>query len=192
VTVVTGYLGEMVESAVRGAGYPITVEFRHQARPDGTARAVALARDRLDGLPFFFGWGDIFVDPTNYAEVIDGAEGFDGTLAVNAVDDPWAGAAVEVASDRSVTRIVEKPPKGASRSRYNNAGFGVLPSSIWSDIDALDASQRGEYELPQAIAAFVARGGRLRAVPVTGPWWDIGTPADLAAARRYHRERPPA
>jgi NDP-sugar pyrophosphorylase family protein len=190
VTVITGYLGEMVESAVRAAGYPIAVEFRHQARPDGTARAVALARDRLDGGPFFFGWGDILVDAVNYAAVVEAAAELDGSLAVNEVDDPWAGAAVEVGGDGVVTRIVEKPPKGTSRTRYNNAGFGVLPPAIWSDIDALQISERGEYELPRAIAAFVERGGRLRAVPVMGQWWDIGTPEDLADARLHHQQRP--
>jgi NDP-sugar pyrophosphorylase family protein len=33
------------------------------------------------------------------------------------------------------------------------------------------------------VAALVDAGARLRAVPVAGAWWDIGTPDDLAAAR---------
>jgi dTDP-glucose pyrophosphorylase len=74
-------------------------------------------------------------------------------------------------------------------TNYNNAGFGVLPAQIWAEIDALAVSERGEYELPRAIAALVTSGARLRAVPVMGTWWDIGTPEDLDAARRSW-ERP--
>jgi NDP-sugar pyrophosphorylase family protein len=184
VIVITGYLGEMVRSGVDAAGLALHVEYRHQAVPDGTARGLALARDRLGEDPFFFAWGDILVDVGNYPAVIGAAEGCDGSLAVNVVDDPWAGAAVEVGDAGFVTRLVEKPPRGTSRTKYNNAGFGVLPAQIWSDIDALTVSERGEYELPRAVAALVTRGARLRAVPVSGTWWDIGTPEDLAAARR--------
>jgi NDP-sugar pyrophosphorylase family protein len=37
--------------------------------------------------------------------------------------------------------------------------------------------------LPQAIAALVEGGAVLRAVPIDGPWFDIGTPESLEAAR---------
>jgi NDP-sugar pyrophosphorylase family protein len=184
VVVITGYLGEMVRTTVDAAGLPLHVDYRHQAVPDGTARGVALARDQLADDPFVFAWGDILVDAGNYPAVVAAAEGCDGSLAVNVVDDPWAGAAVDVDEAGYVTGLVEKPPRGTSRTNYNNAGFGVLPAQIWSDIDALTVSERGEFELPRAIAALVARGGRLRAVPVIGTWWDIGTPDDLDDARR--------
>ncbi|HZB41812.1 MAG TPA: nucleotidyltransferase family protein [Ilumatobacter sp.] len=183
VTVITGYLAEMVESAVRGERYPVEIEFRRQMVFNGTAAAVALARDRLADSPFFFAWGDILVDDTNYASVIDAAGDGDGSLAVNAVDDPWAGAAVEIDATGFVTRIVEKPPPGTSRTPYNNSGFGVLPYEIWTHVDSLQTSPRGELELPRAIASLVEAGARLRAFTVTGPWWDIGTPDDLTAAR---------
>ena len=39
------------------------------------------------------------------------------------------------------------------------------------------------FALPAAVAAFVAAGGRMRAVPIEGPWLDAGTPESLAAAR---------
>jgi dTDP-glucose pyrophosphorylase len=184
--VVTGYRAEMVEAAVGRRRGPLHVEFRRQPQLEGTAPALALARDLLGGEPFLFAWGDILVDPENYAEVVRGAAGADGALAVNEVDDPWAGAAVDVDVEGFVARIVEKPPRGTSTTRFNNAGIGVLPPAIWHHVDELEPSSRGEYELPRAVAALVAAGARLRAVPVRGPWWDIGTPDDLAAARRYH------
>jgi dTDP-glucose pyrophosphorylase len=185
IAVITGYRGETVERAVRESGLPIRFEFRHQAELDGTARAVALARDVLGDGPFCFAWGDILVDRENYAAVVTAAAGADGSLAVNEVDDPWAGAAVDVDATGFVTRIVEKPPRGTSTTRFNNAGLGVLPPSVWRHIDEMQPSPRGEYELPQVMASLVGAGARLRAVPVAGAWWDIGTADDLAAARAH-------
>jgi NDP-sugar pyrophosphorylase family protein len=192
VTVITGYLSDMVEAAVADAGYPIEISFRHQTVTNGTASAVSLARDRLAGAPFFFGWGDILVERANYRAVMDQAAAADGALAVNEVDDPWAGAAVDVDADGFVTRIVEKPPRGTSRTRYNNAGFGVVPPEIWAHVESLPLSERGEYEFPRAIAGLVDAGAKLRAVPVVGRWWDIGTPDDLAAARAAYETAPDA
>ena len=48
--------------------------------------------------------------------------------------------------------------------------------------DRVEASPRGEYELPQAVATMIAEERIVRAHPVQGFWSDLGTPADLAAA----------
>jgi dTDP-glucose pyrophosphorylase len=181
--VITGYRGDLVERSVRGWELAIRVEFRRQTQLDGTARAVALARDLLGDAPFCFAWADILIDPDNYAAVVSAAAGSDGALAVNEVEDPWAGAAVEVDAAGFVTRIVEKPPRGTSTTRWNNAGLGVLPATVWRHIDELSLSARGEYELPRAVAALVSAGARLRSVPVVGAWADVGTPDDLATVR---------
>jgi len=190
VTIVTGHFAELLEAEVgNGAGSGLAVRYVRQERLGGTARALALARDWLGEDRFFFGWGDILVQPANYRNLIRAARLADAAIAVNEVDDPWAGAAVYIDADGLVTRIVEKPPKGTSTTRWNNAGFGVLGAAIWPEIDRLEPSLRGEYELPRAIAALAESGVRVRAVPVEGPWFDIGTPEDLERARAAYRRR---
>jgi dTDP-glucose pyrophosphorylase len=184
--IVTGYLGDAIEAALGdGERLGLALEYCHQDRADGTARALLLAEPLLGGAPFAVSWGDILVAPSFYTELLAAfaRRPCDVQLAVNPVDDPWRGAAVYVDDDWNVTRIEEKPPRGTSQTGWNNAGVLMLTPLALDYARRLAPSPRGEYELPQAIAAMVRDGRRVRAVPVRGPWSDVGTPDDLAAAQ---------
>lgn len=188
--IVTGHFGELIEAELgNGSAVGVDIEYVRQEQLEGTARALALGREFAGEERFFFGWGDILVRPENYRAVIRRARLADAVIAVNEVDDPWAGGAVYVDAEMRVTRMVEKPAKGTSTTRWNNAGFGVLGPEIWQLIDELEPSERGEYELPQAIGALIASGARVVASAVEGPWFDIGTREQLDAARREFTSR---
>ena len=185
--IVTGYLGEHIEAHLGdGARLGVRIAYRRQARPDGTARALLLARDAVGEQPFVVSWGDVIVDPDNYAALLAEFRRVpcDVLLTLNATDDPWRGAAVYVDDAWRVTQLVEKPPRGSSRTPWNNAGVFVATAALWSYAERLELSARGEYELPQAIAAMVAGGCVVRALPLRGAWSDLGTPEDLVAAER--------
>ncbi|MFN7974246.1 MAG: sugar phosphate nucleotidyltransferase [Acidobacteriota bacterium] len=167
------------ELAPSGVG----ITFLRQDPLDGTAHALLLARGFAREEPFILGWGDILVEPRTYRALAAAARDGSEVLAVNEVDDPHAGAAVYASDDGRVTRIVEKPARGTSDTRWNNAGLCVLGPGAWPFVDAVVPSPRGEYELASAIEAYVASGAVVRAMPVLGSWFDVGTPEDLARAR---------
>jgi NDP-sugar pyrophosphorylase family protein len=185
VAVITGYRADHLEDAVWGmAG--LSIEFIRQSEPRGTGAALLLAQEFTQGQRFFFGWADILVEPGNYRAVLESSDWADVVLAVNYLDDPSAGAAVSVDDEFRVERIVEKPPPGTAESHWNNAGFGVMGPVIWDHLDRVEPSPRGEIELTDALTAAIDDGAKVVAVPVQGPWFDIGTVEALEAAREHY------
>jgi NDP-sugar pyrophosphorylase family protein len=187
--VITGYLGEQIESRL-GDGVRFgfdEIVYRRQTRIDGTARALLLAAADVDDECFLLSWGDILVAPTFYAGFVDRFEASPcaAQLAVNEVDDPWQGAAVYVDADWRVERVDEKPPRGTATTGWNNAGIVALSPVIFDYARRLEPSERGEFELPQAIARMVADGLNVRAYPIRGFWSDVGTAGDLRRAREF-------
>ena len=108
---------------------------RRQEVRDGTARAALLAQDFVGADSFLLTYGDILVAPEAYQGIAARLADYEAVLAVKHVDDPWRGAAVYTEGDR-VTRIVEKPPRGASTTPWNSAGFYVFRPSIFAHLAA--------------------------------------------------------
>jgi len=185
--IVVGYLADVIEGELgSGAHLGLEIIYRRQERADGTARALLLAEPLIEGEAFGVSWGDILVPQAFCPELVDvfRLRRCAAQLAVNEVDDPWAGAAVYVDEEWRVLRVEEKPARGTSTTRWNNAGLLMLTPAVFDYARRLAPSPRGEYELPQAIAKMIEDGRDVRAYPLHGFWSDLGTPEDLALAEQ--------
>ena len=187
--VVTGYLSEQIEQWAKtysreNPGIKITTV--RQRELNGTGGAMLAAQQHLVGKArFVFGWGDILMDRANYPRFIHHArvDAYDLMLAVNRVRDPFRGAAVYVDNHMIVEWLDEKPAAGTAKTEWNNAGLFATGPMIFDYVAKLEASARGEIELPGAIAKMIADELVVRAVDVRGFWSDVGTPEDLEKAR---------
>jgi NDP-sugar pyrophosphorylase family protein len=184
--IVTGYRAESIEDHFRD--YPFPLHFLRQAPIDGTATAALLARQFVGRDDFLLTFGDILADPPCYREILDRLRrepAAGAILGVRDVDDPYQGAAVYVCEGGKVTRIVEKPPRGESTTRWNSAGIYAVRASLFEELERVPRSSRGEYELTSAISQLIEGGKLLRIFPIEGQWRDIGRPEDLEAVRDF-------
>jgi dTDP-glucose pyrophosphorylase len=182
--VIVGYRPEMIREYFRdGDDVGVRLSYFTQEVQDGTGRAAESARAFLVDGPFFFAFGDILTDPAEYERM---AEDFptkptDLLLAVRRVEDPYRFGVVSIDGD-AILRIAEKPAPGTAESNWVNAGIFITMPSLFDYTDRLEPSERGEYEIPDAIRMMIADGRTVRAFKLGSSWRDVGTPHDLAAA----------
>ena len=181
--IITGFGGQKIEKHFKSSKYDI--QFAVQEPVNGTASAALLARGFAGSDPFLLSFGDILCDWSEYArmiEVFQKKPAAEAIVAVKEVDDPWQGAAVYEVGGR-ITRIVEKPPKGSSVTRWNSAGFYLFKPGLFTYLDKVQPSPRGEYELTSAVEMMLSHRSELYISAVAGGWRDVGRPEDLDDAR---------
>ncbi len=190
--VVTGYFANIIEDHFGdGSNFGMKITYVRQEVQDGTGSALLLTEPVLKDEPhFFMTYGDIITSPENYPRFIRAYEErpCDAQLALSWVDDPWRGAAVYLDGDR-VIDIVEKPPKGTSKSNWNNAGLYVFRNMIYDYLKKIDLSPRGEYELTDAIKLMIKDGRDVRGVKLSGYWGDMATPEDIERMTKILEEQ---
>jgi dTDP-glucose pyrophosphorylase len=182
--IIVGCMSDTIRSYF-GSGDDVGVRLTYfvQEVQDGTGRAAEPACGFLADGPFFFSFGDILTEPAEYVRM---AKSFRETptdllLAVRRVQDPYRFGVVSIDGD-TIEKIVEKPAPGTAESNWVNAGIFVTTPSLFDYTKKLAPSERGEYEIPDAIRMMIADGRTVRAFKLSATWRDVGTPEDLAAA----------
>jgi NDP-sugar pyrophosphorylase family protein len=181
VFLVVGYRREMVEAHFRDWRLPI--EFHVQQVLNGTGGAARLARGFAGCEPFLLTFGDILCEPPAYIRCMQVLQEHPRTaavLGVRDVDDPWQGAAVYEHNGR-VTRVIEKPARGTSTTRWNSAGLYAMRPVVFPYLERLAPSPRNEYELTSIFEMMLQEGVEVRISPIEGRWRDVGRPEDLEA-----------
>lgn len=176
--VITGYKAEAVEAFCGdGSRWGMVLSYYRQNEMSGTGSATRLARAFVADQPFVLTYGDILLDPYEYAAVarLFFETSAVGASALNRLTDVSVGSAVFLDGSR-ITRMIEKPPPGTAASNFNNAGVYIFQPTIFDAIDATPKSARGEYELTEAVQTLIAGGKLIVGRPIDGVQYDIGTP----------------
>ena len=190
--VVVGYKKQAIidhyEDEFRGV--PIT--YAHQREQKGLAHALLSVEEYIDG-DFMLMLGDNIFE-ANLGDVVDAhrRDGYDAAFLVEEV--PWEAASrygvCATNDDGEITDVVEKPDDPPSNLVMT--GFYTVTPAILDACHLVQPSDRGEYELSDAIELLVRSGRTIDATTMEGWRTDIGYPADRDAAEQRLRRTAPS
>jgi len=167
---ITGHLKERVEDFVRRST-DIPAVFIEQKVQDGTAGAVALARDHIDEPVLIIFVDTIFDADLSLTKTTDA----DGIIWVKEVEDYQRFGVVVTDSDGNMTKIVEKPKtpisKRANIGLYYIRNWKLLMEGI--DHVLKSPKNQGEYFLTDAFQYMIEKGAKIKVIDVEG-WFDAG------------------
>ncbi len=181
--VVIGYLGGLIEDRFgeRYRGTPIT--YVEQPERLGLADAVRRAEPTLKG-PFIQLNGDnLLTNGVGRVRRTHRERDADATILVERVSRERAKrGGVVVEEDGRPRTLVEKPDDPPSRLAVT--GCFAFSERIFRAIEAIDPSDRGEYELPDAIGWLLENGDSVETVRLGGERVNVNTVADVDRAER--------
>jgi glucose-1-phosphate thymidylyltransferase len=185
VVYITGHLKDKVEEYARKK-FPFDAVFIEQKVQDGTAGAVALAREYIDQ-PVFI----IFVDTIFDADLsVVKRTDADGIIWVKTVEDYQRFGVVVSDNDGNMTMIVEKPTTPVSK----RANIGLYYIKNWKllfegiDWTLKQPKNKGEYYLTDAFQYMIDHGAKIKVIDVEG-WYDAGETGTLLETNRTMLEK---
>lgn len=166
-------VGDFVRLLGDGSEFGLSIlYYAHQAKADGIAGALRLARRFVAEDPFIVMLGDNITD-RSIRPFVDkfAAAPDDARVILKKVDHPERFGVAEVQGGK-IVRIVEKPKERIGDLAVT--GIYMYPSDVFEIIAGLKPSARGEFEVTDINNAYLERG-RLRHDVFDGLWTDAGT-----------------
>jgi len=185
VVYITGHLKDKVEEYARKK-YPFDAVFIEQKVQDGTAGAVALARQHIDQPVFIIFVDTIFDADLSVVKTTDA----DGIIWVKTVEDYQRFGVVVSDADGNMTKIVEKPKTPISK----RANIGLYYIRNWKllfegiDWTLKQPKNKGEYYLTDAFQYMIDHGAKIKVIDVEG-WYDAGETGTLLETNRTMLEK---
>ncbi|ASA24864.1 sugar phosphate nucleotidyltransferase [Paenibacillus donghaensis] len=187
--VVSPSQGEIQETIGDGARWNASLTFLLQKEAKGLADAVRSAQSFVADSPFVLMLGDNLYEG-DLEPLIRSLEADNSTASIllQQVKEPRQFG-VAVIEEGRIVSLEEKPryPK----SNLAIVGVYALTAAIWSAIEKLTPSERGEYELTDAIQMLISEGKRVAYSVTTTPFFDIGTHERWLEANRYQMDHDP-
>ena len=167
-----------------GENFGVKISYIYQDKPKGISHAIKLCKEFVGNDRFVVYLGDNIlrkglIDYKNNFE----SSSNDAMILLCKVDDPSRFGIAEIDSEsKKIKKIIEKP----SEPKSDLAVIGVyfLTPKIFSIIDKLKPSARGELEITEALQLLMEENNSLQYETVTGWWKDTGTPEDILHANQ--------
>jgi len=177
IVLVVGYEADSIRTHFGTEWDGLEIVYVEQPSQEGTADALRVAADHLEGEQFAVLNGDGLYDPQSLRAIYDSGP----AVGAYRVDEPSQYGVLELSEDGSrVTGVIEKPEDPPSN--LVNTGAYVFPkvAKDWLDVEA---SERGERELTDVLERACQE---VSVAPVEmDQWLDVGRPWDLLAANEW-------
>ena len=162
------------------------LEYGYQKGAGGIAEALGLTRWFIGSDPVVVILGDnILEKPIKGAVDRFRQQGGGARVLLKRVPDPGRFGVAEVDASGRVISIEEKPKQ--PKSDLAVIGVYMYDNSVFSVVDGLKRSARGELEITDVNNAYRAQG-KLHAEEIEGWWTDAGTFESLHHANRLVRD----
>jgi mannose-1-phosphate guanylyltransferase/phosphomannomutase len=165
-----------------GRAFGLTIAYRVEEQPLGTAGAVKAAEAWIDGEPFLVVSGDGLTDLD--LEMLCRQHRQSGailSLGLTRVGDRSAYGVVELNDEGRVSRFLEKPGPGEAFSRLVNTGIYCMEPEVLCHVPERGSSDWSRDVFPR----FLAQGLPLFGQELEGYWCDVG---NVTAYRRAQRD----
>ena len=173
IVLVVGYCSDAVRSYFGdGSSLGLKIEYALQDKQLGTGHALMAARDLADD-SFLVLNGDVLPDEPSLRALASRGP----AVSAIRVEDPRRYGVFSSHQGR-LTSVVEK--SNSPPSNLANAGIYHFGAGIFDALRAMPLSERGEYELTDALNLLAARESI--AVVEISSWMEIGRPWDILAA----------
>jgi len=174
---------QIMEYVGDGSQYQATITFIEQPKPLGIAHAVLLSRSFIQDSPFLLLLGDnLLMDSLHTLHRSFTQPGAEGALLLSEVDRPQDYGIAEIVKGK--LRSVEEKPKEPKSNLAVIGAYGFR-SSIFSAIEHLQPSARGEYEITDAIQALLDQEHHIAHAVTDHMYTDVGTIDRWLAANRW-------
>ena len=169
-----------------GSAWGLSLSYAVQATPNGLAQAFVLGRDFVGGAPSALVLGDNLFYGHDFQRLLVSADGRREGASVFAyhVHDPERYGVVEFDAHQRAVSIEEKPTR--PRSNYAVTGLYFYDSQVCDIAAELQPSPRGEYEITDVNARYLAQGQLDVEIMGRGyAWLDTGTHDSLLEAGQF-------
>ena len=182
--IVVGYLKERIISHYGDEFRGVPVTYAHQREQLGLAHALLTVEEYIDD-DFMLMLGDN-VFRANLGDVVrrQREDRADAAFLVEEVPYEEAGRYGVCVTNNygEITDVIEKPDDPPSNLVMT--GFYTFSPAIFPACELVQPSNRGEYEISEAIDLLIQSGRTIDALPLDGWRMDIGYPEDRDEAEK--------
>jgi glucose-1-phosphate thymidylyltransferase len=173
-------VGDILELLHDGSEFGLSLTYRYQRGALGIAHAIGLAREFAGEDPIAIVLGDNIVEGSLRAfahQFVDGHH--EAATVLKQVPDPQRFGVAEFDADGRIVGFEEKP--AVPKSDLIPIGVYFFRPGVFSVINTLTPSARGEFEITDLLNYYIARGSLAHTI-LEGGWQDAGTVESLANA----------